>query len=101
NSGGSFTMTGGTLTATTFNGNYTQTSSGTLVEQIASAINYSKLVVTGGSASLNGALDIELLGGYIPSYGQKFTGILTATGGVSGTFKTIINQYITPTLYWQ
>ncbi len=86
----------GTLTVA---GNYAQTASGTLVEQIASASSFSKLVVT-GAASLNGALNIELLGGYIPSYGQGFSGILTAAGGVSGTFTTIINQYITPTLYW-
>ncbi len=120
NAGGSFTMTGGTLTATTFNGNltnggtvksgdapgtmtvngnYTQTASGTLVEQIASASSYSKLVVT-GSASLNGALNIQLLGGFLPTYGQSFTGILTASG-VSGQFSSIINKYITPTLYWQ
>ncbi len=86
----------GTLTVA---GNYAQTASGTLVEQIASASSFSKLVVT-GAASLNGALNIELLGGYIPSYGQGFSGILTAAGGVSGSFTTIINQYITPTLYW-
>jgi outer membrane autotransporter protein len=87
----------GTLTIT---GNYTQTASGTLVEQIASASSYSTLAVT-GSASLNGALKVVLLNGYLPGYGQSFTGILTAPGGVSGTFNTIINQRITPTLYWK
>jgi uncharacterized protein with beta-barrel porin domain len=87
----------GTLT---INGNYTQTASGTLVEQIASASSYSKLVVT-GNAGLDGALKIVLLNGYIPSYGQSFPGIITTAGRVSGTFSTLINQYITPTLYWQ
>ncbi|MHB9074490.1 MAG: autotransporter outer membrane beta-barrel domain-containing protein [Desulfobaccales bacterium] len=117
-SSGTYTLSGGSLTAdqingnlvnggtftpltsgTTVTGNYTQTASGTLEVQVASASSYSKLAVT-GSASLNGALKIVLQGGFIPSYGQRFPGILTATGGVSGTFSSVVNQYITPTLYW-
>jgi len=86
----------GTLTIT---GNYTQAASGTLEVQIASPSSYSKLAVS-GSASLNGALKMVLLNGFIPSYGQRFPGILTATGGVSGTFSSLVNKYITPTLYW-
>ncbi len=120
-SSGTYTLSGGSLAADSISGNlinggaftpansfspipitgnYTQTASGTLVEQIASASSYSKLAVT-GSASLNGALNIQLLGGYIPTAGQGFSGILTAAGGVSGGFTSIINRYITPTLYWQ
>jgi uncharacterized protein with beta-barrel porin domain len=94
--GGTFTpMTSGT----TISGNYTQTAAGTLEVQIASASTYSKLAVT-GSASLDGALKLVLLNGFVPSYGQRFPGILTAAGGVTGTFSTLINRYITPTLYW-
>ena len=118
-SSGTYTLSGGSLTADQINGNlqnggtltpmtsgtiitgnYTQTASGTLEVQIASASSYSQLAVT-GSASLNGALKMVLLNGFIPSYGQRFPGILTATGGVTGAFSSLINQYITPTLYWQ
>ncbi len=97
--GGAFTPAN-SFSPTPITGNYTQTATGTLVEQIASASSYSKLVVT-GNASLNGALNIQLLGGYLPSSGQSFTGILTTGGVVSGAFTSIINQYITPTLYWK
>ncbi|MGP8049533.1 MAG: autotransporter domain-containing protein [Desulfobaccales bacterium] len=85
----------GTLT---INGNYTQTASGTLVEQIASANSYSKLVAT-GSASLAGALTPTLLGGYIPAVNQVFPGVITASGGVSGAFSSVANS--TPILGWQ
>ena len=119
NTGGSFTMTGGTLTATTFNGNlanggsvkpgdapgimtvngnYSQTASGTLVEQIASASNYASLLV-GGTASLNGTLAPVLLGGYIPAVNQVFPGVITASGGVTGAFSSVANS--TPILGWQ
>ncbi len=50
----------GTLSVT---GDYTQASDGTFVEQIGGASDYSVLSVT-GNVSLDGTLDIVLLGGY-------------------------------------
>lgn len=73
----------GTITVT---GNYTQTSSGNLVIELASATSFDRLVVN-GSAALAGNLQIDALGGYNP-VGQSFT-FLTAAGGVSGMFSTL------------
>ena len=86
--------------ALTIIGNYTQTATGTLEVAIFSTSRYSKLVVSGGSASLNGALSIQPVGYSLPSAGQTFTGILTTASGYTGTFSNIIGQNITPTLNW-
>ncbi|MFA6289216.1 MAG: autotransporter domain-containing protein [Opitutaceae bacterium] len=67
-------------------GNYTQGPGGTLVMEFASAASFDKLVIT-GTAGLAGTLQIDLLGGYDPA-GQSFQ-ILTAGGGVSGTFSAV------------
>ena len=72
----------GTINVT---GNYTQSSTGKLLIEIASASSFDHLVVT-GTASLAGALQVNTLGGYNP-LGQTFT-FLNAAGGVSGTFDT-------------
>ena len=81
-------------------GDYTQTARGTLEVGIASATNYGKIPV-GGAASLSGTLRPVVLGGYVPPANQVFPGIITAAGGVTGTFSTLANAHITPTLYWQ
>ncbi len=67
-------------------GNYTQSSTGTLLIEIASATSFDRLVVS-GTASLAGTLRVNTLGGYNP-VGQSFT-FLTAGGGVSGTFASL------------
>jgi autotransporter-associated beta strand protein len=67
-------------------GNYTQGPGGTLVIQFASAISYDQLIIT-GTASLDGTLQLDFLGGYAP-VGESFE-ILTAAGGVSGTFDPV------------
>jgi uncharacterized protein with beta-barrel porin domain len=87
----------GTLTVA---GNYTQTASGTLEVNIASATNYDKLNVT-GNASLNGTLKVVLDGGYVPTVNQTFSSIITAAGGLNGTFATIEGPAINPTLVWE
>jgi len=94
--GGTFTTAFPTLTPIT--GNYTQNASGTLRLQIASASNYAILGV-GGVASLNGTVAPVLLGGYIPAVNQVFPGVITATGGVTGAFSSVANS--TPILAWQ
>jgi outer membrane autotransporter protein len=84
-------------------GSYTQTGSGTLRAEIASPSNYDIINVTGapGTASLAGAIAPTLLNGYQPRGNQVFPGVVTAAGGVSGSFSSIINQQFTPTLFWQ
>jgi len=62
----------GTLT---INGNYTQMSGGTLLEELAGIIpgtEFDQLVVNGG-VSLSGGLDVELLNDFAPSLGDSFT----------------------------
>ena len=71
----------GTLT---IGGNYTQSASGTLLVEIASATVYDKLVV-GGTAQIDGRLQVSLLGKYRVKAGQHFS-IVTADQGVNGTF---------------
>ena len=82
----------GTLNIT---GSFTQTATGTLGVEIDSATNYDKLNVT-GTAALNGSLKAVFTGGYVPEGNQFFSGVLTATGGITGTFSNI--DYLTPTL---
>ena len=47
--------------------------------------DHDQLVVTSGSATLGGALNVSLFGAYTPNDGDMFV-ILTASGGVNGTF---------------
>ncbi len=75
----------GTLT---ISGNYTQTSTGTYNVSIVSASDYTRLIV-GGHAALDGTLKLTLASGFVPSAGNQFS-VLTATGGVSGTFRTVV-----------
>lgn len=42
-----------------------------------------------GAAQLNGTLDIDLGGGYVPALGDSF-GILSAVGGVTGSFSSVL-----------
>ena len=76
-------------------GSFTQTATGTLGVEIGSAVNYDKLNVT-GTAVLNGSLKAVFTGGYVPEGNQFFSGVLTATGGITGVFSNI--DYLTPTL---
>src|SRR5580658_2933577 len=72
-------------------GTYTQLSSGTLNATIggtAVGTEYSELKVT-GAASLSGTLTVNLINGFVPKVGAKFT-ILSAKS-ITGTFTT---QYI-------
>ncbi len=64
-------------------GNYTQTSTGTLIIELASGASFDQLVIS-GTATLAGGVQINLLGGFDP-VGKSFT-FLTAAGGVNGTF---------------
>jgi T5SS/PEP-CTERM-associated repeat protein len=71
----------------TITGNYTQSTAGKLLIELAGTApgaQYDQLLIT-GSAALDGALQVSLLSGFAPSSGSSFD-ILTATGGITGTF---------------
>ena len=84
-------------------GSYTQAVGGTYTVEIASPSSYDRISVTGipGTATLAGAIAPTLLGGYRPPGNQIFPGVITTTGGITGTFSTILNQQFTPTLFYQ
>jgi outer membrane autotransporter protein len=73
----------GTLTV---NGNYTQSSGGTLQVELAGASLFDHLVVS-GNASLAGTLQAVSFGGYQPKYGQRFS--FLQAGSISGAFDSI------------
>lgn len=90
----------------TFTGSYTQTASGTYRAEIASTSSYDQIVVTPalpltGTASLAGTITPILLGGYRPLAHTVFSGLVTATGGITGTFNPLTNPFFAPTLFWQ
>ena len=85
---------GGTLTpgdptgAMTIIGNYTQTSTGTLVEQVGwiSGFSNNPLFVV-GNAKLDGTLDIQSMLGYFPELGDSF--ILMLFNSSTGKFSNL------------
>ncbi|MEO6750296.1 MAG: hypothetical protein ABIP85_00825, partial [Chthoniobacteraceae bacterium] len=72
-------------------GNYVQTGAGTLAIEIASRTSFDQLAIT-GSAALAGTLRVIRLNGYQAQVGDTFK-ILTAGGGVTGTFGTVNNDF--------
>jgi hypothetical protein len=76
----------GILTVT---GNYAQASGGILDIQISGAnpgTGFSKLIV-GGSASLDGVLNLSLINGFTPTNGETFD--ILASSGLSGIFAKV------------
>lgn len=84
NSGGNVSpgSSPGTLAIT---GNYTQGSGATMTVELASASSFDQLNVS-GSATLDGTLDVSLLGGYQPANGTVFP--VLAFASRSGDFAT-------------
>ncbi len=83
-------------------GTFTQTAGGNLAIEIASPTIYDNVAVTGnpGTAMLAGTITPTLVGGYHPMGNTVFSGIVTAAGGISGTFD-LLNPHITQTLFWE
>ncbi|MCA9230276.1 MAG: PEP-CTERM sorting domain-containing protein, partial [Planctomycetales bacterium] len=86
-------------------GNYTQGAGGTLAIELGGTTlgaEYDQLAIT-GSAVLDGVLDVSLvdLGGGVfePIAGDTFS-ILTATGGISGTFTSVNLPALAGDLLW-
>jgi autotransporter-associated beta strand protein/T5SS/PEP-CTERM-associated repeat protein len=76
-------------TITVQNGNLTLMSAARWVEEVASPSNYSVIQVLGGSASLSGTLSMVSFNGFLPSFGDQYS-FLQASGGISGSFETIL-----------
>ncbi|OAM90097.1 autotransporter domain-containing protein [Termitidicoccus mucosus] len=77
--------------AFTVEGDFVQSAAGAYHVELASASSYDRLTVN-GSASLAGNLIVTGLGEFVPQAGQTFT-ILTAAGGVTGEFDTVISDW--------
>jgi hypothetical protein len=71
-------------------GDYAQGASAELHIDLAGATRGAwDLLSASGAVSLDGSLNVFLLGGYTPALGESFT-IVTARGGVSGTFSDAV-----------
>lgn len=79
---------GGPPGALTIDGAYVQNSGGTLNIQIASATNYSQLVIEGAATITGSSLNISPYDSPVIAGGNTLT-ILSATGGVTGTFTSV------------
>ena len=81
----------GTLT---INGNYSQNSIGTLRIEVAGlAAGQHDLLSVGGSATLNGTLQVLRLNNFTPMNGDRVT-IINDAGGHSGTFSAVTGTFM-------
>jgi len=81
------------------NGNFTQSAMGNINVDIASASTYGQMQIN-GAANLSGDIFVSLQNGYTPAVGQLFPNIITANGGLIGTFNPNIISY-PPNVTWQ
>ena len=80
------------------NGNFTQSSTGTLIIRIGGiGLAQHDLLAVGGKASLAGALQLQQYNGFQFKPGDKVT-FLTAGGGVSGKFSAVADPFLANTL---
>ena len=79
-------------------GNFFQSGAGTTVIEIAGAkAGEHDLIAVGGAAGLDGTLRLVKLGKARLKVGDKVT-FLTAQGGVTGQFRTVVNPFATGTI---
>lgn len=100
NNGGTFAP-GASPAATSINGGYTQ-NSGTLEIEIGGDVagtQYDRLTVS-ESAELGGTLDVNLISGFSPLFGQTFQ-ILSAAGGIVGDFANLSLPSLAGGLQWR
>jgi T5SS/PEP-CTERM-associated repeat protein len=89
---------GATLPGTLhISGNYSQGTAASLLIELASAASIDKLAVT-GTATLSGALSVQLAGGYVPLAGTAFD--LLDWGSRSGTFTSVSLPVLPSPLAW-
>jgi hypothetical protein len=80
---------------------YQQGGSGVFVAEIAgTALNQIDRLVVGGTALLNGTLDIDLEGAFVPALGNNLLPILGATAGVVGQFSHVLQPVGMPVGLW-
>ena len=78
----------------TVNGNYTQNASGTLRIEVAGlAPSQHDVLVVNGQARVAGTVQLVRVGSFNLSVGDQIT-FLTASGGVSGTFGNVENDFL-------
>ena len=87
---------GGSIGTLTINGNYTETAASTLSIELDP--NTTSLLQVNGVASIAGKLQLVAVAG---TYGAKQYTILNATGGLSGSFSSLSNNFsvYTPLAY--
>ena len=78
-------------------GNYDQHANSTLAVDLLSTVEHDLLSIA-GSATLAGTLEVGEIAGFSPTAGDSFT-VLSATGGLTGTFDSLILPALTGT-YW-
>jgi autotransporter-associated beta strand protein len=99
NLGGTFSP-GASPAVSKISGNVSQQVGTTVIEIGGTAVGsqYDSLVV-GGSAHVGSTLDVDLLNSYSPTAGRAFQ-IITAEGGVSGTFAETLLPTLSGGLFW-
>lgn len=79
---------GGAIGRLTVQGNYTQSSTGSLTVELQAANSFDQLA-TNGTASLNGRLNIRLLNGFSPPLASTYDVVTAQTPGSSGSFSSV------------
>jgi hypothetical protein len=72
-------------------GNLSMRPSGRILVELGGVVpitEHDRFVIT-GSAALAGTLDLSLIDEFVPAVGQQFT-VLTASGGITGTFASLV-----------
>ena len=86
NNSGLFQQSGGNRSLS-LAANYTQTSSGSLAVDVAGLSDFDRFALGSGTATLDGHLEVRLVGGFVPQIGDRFD-ILTAAGR-AGEFSSV------------
>jgi hypothetical protein len=99
--GGGTIAPGASPGLTAVQGDFTQVDGGRLEIELggrAPATEFDRLTVTGG-ATLAGALDVSLIGGFVPAAGDSFE-VLRADGGIFNAFSTTSLPALPGDLHW-
>ena len=84
----------GTVGSLDITGGFSQSSTGSLLIDIASSTSYDHLNINGDQfVSLDGTLQTSLLGGYVPTLGQSFQPFGSTTE-VSGVFRHVLGNAV-------
>ncbi|RKF50106.1 filamentous hemagglutinin N-terminal domain-containing protein [Paraburkholderia fungorum] len=85
----------GAIGSLSINGGYSQSSTGTLLIDVASASSYDTLIYSAPSLTLGGTLQTNLLGGYVPTLGTSFAAISGPVSGTApGVFRHVLGNVI-------